>query len=349
MSARKAVNDQRPFARRVVTHDLPGPARNGVELAFRADRQAAGLAGVGQELTDFAVEVDAVDLVVGASAKNTSPRALQAGPCASCRSSATSCQGSPARMTSRTAVRSGRPGPAGPTFPEEAHRFLEIVVIPRDVPAVDDAERVVIARELQCLVHFLVEQVPVSGAVFHVPHAGGEKGANGLCLELANEGGKLVPAAKGDETAAVGVDAAESVGTLPRRVKRRDPAAAAAGDAAIIAAGDNNVRFLVDEVLPFVAKEYGLKLSASGNDRCIAGGSSGGIIRVQRRLGTSRRLQPRLRQQRQFRRLPRRPRVPHAHPQVRSQADSRLSHHRHTTWKTVPATGSCSTRKWTRP
>jgi gluconolactonase len=43
------------------------------------------------------------------------------------------------------------------------------------------------------------------------------------------------------------------------------------------AVGDNNVRFLVDELLPFVAKELDLKLSTSGNDRCIAGGSSGGI------------------------------------------------------------------------
>ena len=41
--------------------------------------------------------------------------------------------------------------------------------------------------------------------------------------------------------------------------------------------GDNNVRFLVEELLPFVAKKFDLKLSASGNDRCIAGGSSGGI------------------------------------------------------------------------
>jgi len=41
--------------------------------------------------------------------------------------------------------------------------------------------------------------------------------------------------------------------------------------------GDNNVRFLVEELLPFVAKEFGLKLSTRGNDRCIAGGSSGGI------------------------------------------------------------------------
>ncbi len=41
--------------------------------------------------------------------------------------------------------------------------------------------------------------------------------------------------------------------------------------------GDNNVRFLVDELLPTVARKFDLKLSTSGNDRCIAGGSSGGI------------------------------------------------------------------------
>ena len=41
--------------------------------------------------------------------------------------------------------------------------------------------------------------------------------------------------------------------------------------------GDNYVRFLIEELLPFVAKEFDLKLSTSGNDRCIAGGSSGGI------------------------------------------------------------------------
>jgi sugar lactone lactonase YvrE/enterochelin esterase-like enzyme len=41
--------------------------------------------------------------------------------------------------------------------------------------------------------------------------------------------------------------------------------------------GDNNVRFFAEELLPFVAKEFGLKLSTNGNDRCVAGGSSGGI------------------------------------------------------------------------
>lgn len=40
---------------------------------------------------------------------------------------------------------------------------------------------------------------------------------------------------------------------------------------------ENNVRFFDEEVLPFVAKQYQLNLSTSGNDRCIVGGSSGGI------------------------------------------------------------------------
>ena len=40
---------------------------------------------------------------------------------------------------------------------------------------------------------------------------------------------------------------------------------------------DDNVRFLVDELLPYVSKELNLKLSTDGNDRCMSGGSSGGI------------------------------------------------------------------------
>jgi enterochelin esterase-like enzyme/sugar lactone lactonase YvrE len=40
---------------------------------------------------------------------------------------------------------------------------------------------------------------------------------------------------------------------------------------------DNNVRFLDEELLPFIAKEHHLNLSTDGNDRCISGGSSGGI------------------------------------------------------------------------
>ncbi len=40
---------------------------------------------------------------------------------------------------------------------------------------------------------------------------------------------------------------------------------------------DNNVRFLTEELLPFITKEYQLNLSTDGNDRAISGGSSGGI------------------------------------------------------------------------
>ncbi|MEP6667640.1 MAG: RICIN domain-containing protein [Chthoniobacter sp.] len=40
---------------------------------------------------------------------------------------------------------------------------------------------------------------------------------------------------------------------------------------------DDNVRFLIDELLPYVSKELNLKLSTDGNDRCMSGGSSGGI------------------------------------------------------------------------
>jgi sugar lactone lactonase YvrE/enterochelin esterase-like enzyme len=41
--------------------------------------------------------------------------------------------------------------------------------------------------------------------------------------------------------------------------------------------GDNYVRFLVEELLPYVEREQKLKLSHDGNDRCIAGSSSGAI------------------------------------------------------------------------
>jgi gluconolactonase len=41
--------------------------------------------------------------------------------------------------------------------------------------------------------------------------------------------------------------------------------------------GDNNVRFLNEELLPDIERRFKLKLSTNGNDRCIAGGSSGGI------------------------------------------------------------------------
>jgi len=41
--------------------------------------------------------------------------------------------------------------------------------------------------------------------------------------------------------------------------------------------GDTYARFLLDEFIPYIAKTYNLNLSNNGNDRCIGGGSSGGI------------------------------------------------------------------------
>src|SRR5437867_3139456 len=41
--------------------------------------------------------------------------------------------------------------------------------------------------------------------------------------------------------------------------------------------GDNYARFLLDELLPFIAKAHQLNISTNGNDRAIAGSSSGAI------------------------------------------------------------------------
>src|SRR3989454_584272 len=41
--------------------------------------------------------------------------------------------------------------------------------------------------------------------------------------------------------------------------------------------GDNYARFLLDELLPYITKEHHLNLSTNGNDRAIAGASSGAI------------------------------------------------------------------------
>ena len=113
---------------------------------------------------------------------------------------------------------------------------------------------------------------------------------------------------------------------------------------------DNNVRFLIDELLPFVAKEYQLNLSTDGNDRCISGGSSGGIAaftaawhrpeafsRVYAASGSW----VAFRGGHEF---------PSDGPQVQSEADPRafLTTTECATWKTPQATGSCSIRRWTK-
>ena len=72
-----------------------------------------------------------------------------------------------------------------------------------------------------------------------------------------------------------------TVGVFVRPGEVRAPMPGTAGrrnrDFEYDAVNDNNVRFLIEELLPFVAKEYALNLSTDGNDRCMSGGSSGGI------------------------------------------------------------------------
>src|ERR1700733_3686017 len=41
--------------------------------------------------------------------------------------------------------------------------------------------------------------------------------------------------------------------------------------------GDSYARLVLEEVLPEVVRRYSLNLSTNGNDRCIMGGSSGGM------------------------------------------------------------------------
>lgn len=72
-----------------------------------------------------------------------------------------------------------------------------------------------------------------------------------------------------------------TVGVFVRPGELRAPMAGTAGrrnrDLEYDGVNDNHVRFLTDELLPFIAKEFNLRLSTDGNDRCMAGGSSGGI------------------------------------------------------------------------
>ena len=119
--------------------------------------------------------------------------------------------------------------------------------------------------------------------------------------------------------------------------------------------GDNYVRFLLEEILPEVEKKTAsdgrpIHLSHDGNDRCIGGASQRRDLRLHGRLGTARRVSPRLQLRRHLRRPARRQRLPHADPQVRAQAASASF------WKTAPtirifspATGGWPIRKWSGP
>ena len=196
------------------------------------------MTGVGEELFDVAVEIDAIDLVVGGIDKKDFAAGIagrSAGIMAILGDQLPGFIGQEDVAHARGA-RSGFDR-LGPIFPKITHRFLIMLVKAGAMPAIDDPKCVVVAGKPQGFVHFLIEQEPVAGAVLHVVRAGGQIGADRFGFELADQRGKLVAAAKSDEAAAVGINAAEGVGTLPGGVEGRDAAAAHPGDTAIVAVG----------------------------------------------------------------------------------------------------------------
>ncbi|MCY2988390.1 MAG: alpha/beta hydrolase-fold protein [Planctomycetota bacterium] len=70
-----------------------------------------------------------------------------------------------------------------------------------------------------------------------------------------------------------------AIGISPGHVPAPTPAAAGRGNRCFEydGLGDAYARFLLEELLPYVAKEQQLNLSSDANDRCIGGCSSGGI------------------------------------------------------------------------
>ena len=121
---------------------------------------------------------------------------------------------------------------------------------------------------------------PGHGATSHGLHPAQYDGSRPACVYVKTDGynpSTTKPARNDDRHQGDARDRRRVItpGNVPRTVKntigRRNRCFEYDG------VGDSNVRFLVDEILPFVAKQFDLKLSTSGNDRCIAGGSSGGI------------------------------------------------------------------------
>ena len=93
--------------------------------------------------------------------------------------------------------------------------------------------------------------------------------------------------------------------------------------------GDNYVRFLLEELLPEVetrktADGRPIRLSKDGNDRCIAGSSSGAICAFTAAWERAGFVSPRVQLDRHVCRTARGQRVSDAHPQVRAEADPDL-------------------------
>lgn len=105
---------------------------------------------------------------------------------------------------------------------------------------------------------------PAKPACVYVRQDGYNKGEKRLLESLIACGDMPV-------TVGVFVRPGELPAPMPKTLGRRNR------DFEYDAVNDNYVRFLTEELLPYVATTFGLNLSTNGNDRCIAGGSSGGI------------------------------------------------------------------------
>ena len=162
--------------------DHPGAAGDCDKMAIGANGQSAGLPGIGSEDGYFAIKPDTLNLIV------VDEKHL-AFAIASRRARGLKVAGGqlPVLMRDKDLLprrRWGLPARARPAAPEVRHGLLVVFHITGYVSAVDDAELVVVTRELEGFVHFLIEQEPVAGGVLHVAHAGGEKRSDRLGLEL---------------------------------------------------------------------------------------------------------------------------------------------------------------------
>jgi len=114
------------------------------------------------------------------------------------------------------------------------------------------------------------------------------------------------------------------------------------------ALSDRYARFLLDEILPEVAKHY--NLSTNPNDRAISGGSSGRNLLLHGRVDASGSLSPRAELHRQLRRPAWRRHLPRADPQDGAETDSRFPFRTATTTSiTLPATGGWPINPWHPP
>ena len=118
-----------------------------------SDGQAVGLSGIRQEFLDRSFQVDPKNLVRrGFDEEDLALGVAQVAPRGSWRPEATGLPG----LIGKDDVADPRGARTslhrlGPAFPEIAHRLAIVVVVARDVTAVDDPEEVVIPENFRAL------------------------------------------------------------------------------------------------------------------------------------------------------------------------------------------------------